>query len=78
MQRAEDQNNQNNILADDNQSIRELTDVFRPLKTSEYIESQVKNAQAFSEQYKKTLESLKVEEKKEPNAPQAASNANLF
>jgi hypothetical protein len=40
---------QNNVLADDNTSIRELTEVFKPLKATEYIKSQVEFSKSFTE-----------------------------
>ena len=40
---------QTNVLADDNTSIRELTEVFKPLKATEYIKSQVEFSKSFTE-----------------------------
>ena len=56
-----------NILADDNTSIRELTEVFKPLKATEYLKSQVEFSKDFTKQYMKTLDSLKsdLSEKKD-------------
>jgi len=66
-------------LAEDNTSIRELTEVFKPLHASEYLKQQARFSKDFRSQLKKTLDSLAYIEKKDANGAKikSAGSVNL-
>lgn len=64
-------------LPEDNKSIKELTEVFKPLHLSEYLKQQAQLSKQFEIQLKKTYECLSLE-KKNNGDQKAPKEISLF